>query len=125
MMKKFGTCQFCGQQIAMRGRKPIDGSTVDDIATAECDCDGAARLKEKKHKKEKVNDLRSFAESLKDNYERETIELLLKGIDAVEAMQLKSITVNATIGTVLIIKAGAKGTIYLEEKVTTSKKQEV
>ena len=130
-MKEFkviqGGCCFCGQIIAVEVPEDCTTERADEIATEECQCEGAKRYREKKKRKDRANKAieEQFGDNSRHPLKEEIKEYLKTAADMIVEYRINSVTVDIGRGIKAKIGTTSKANVKVEKIITEKTTEEV
>lgn len=122
MRAETGTCKWCGQvrTVMVPEDKELTREGLDRIASAECDCEGAAT--ERRVKEVSLQARRSIETLLED--QQTPAAILRQGVDGVARGKIKKISVNVDGYITCSMWKGKTGSLVIEKREITVEQSE-
>lgn len=121
-----GYCRFCGQAGMVHTLSGWSQEQVDEAVTCKCECDEAKKYAESKERVQKAKNriTELFGSQAERPIDQGVVTIMLDVVDAIEARNMKGITIDVGQGVRAKVSKMAKESIKVERTETSKKTYE-
>ena len=118
-----GYCKFCGQAGIVRTLNGWSQEDVNEAVTCQCKCEDAKKYAESKERVQKTKNriMELFGNGAEKAVDERTVDIMLLAVDAIEAKELKGISLDIGQGVKAKVYKMAKESIKVERSETSKK----